>query len=127
MNPAPAFLRFRDASRQRGIAIVSLVVLVIVIGFVAIVVLRVVPTFVEYRATLSAVKRAQASANTVVEIQKAFDRSATIDDITAVSGKDLDITKVNDDIVVSFAYTKKITLFGPVSLTIDYAGSSKTL
>lgn len=105
----------------------SLVVLVLLIGFAAIVALQVVPTFVEYRETLSAVKRAQASANTVIEIQKAFDRSAAIDDITAVTGKDLDITKVNDDIVVSFAYTKKITLFGPVSLTIDYAGSSKSL
>ena len=106
---------------------VSLVVLVILIGFVAIVVLRVVPTFVEYRAALSAIKRAQASANTVIEIQKAFDRSAAIDDITVLSGKDLDITKVNEDIVVSFAYTKKIPLFGPVSLTIDYAGTSKSL
>lgn len=108
-------------------SIVSLVVLVIVIGFLFIVAARVVPTFVEYRAALSAVKKAHASANTVIEIQKAFDRSATIDDITALSGKDLDITKVNDDIVVSFAYTKKISLFGPVSLTIDYAGSSKAL
>ena len=44
-----------------------------------------------------------------------------------MSGKDLDITQVNDDIVVAFAYTKKIPLFGPVSLTIDYAGSSKAL
>ncbi len=127
MRPFPTFQRVRDASRQRGISIVSLVVLVIVIGFVFIVVARVVPTFVEYRAALSAVKKAHASANTVIEIQKAFDRSATIDDITALSGKDLDITKVNDDIVVSFAYTKKISLFGPVSLTIDYAGSSKAL
>ena len=101
--------------------------MVLLIGFVAIVALRVLPTVVEYRATLSAIKRAQATANTVIEIQKAFDRSAAIEDITAVSGKDLDITKVNDDIVVSFAYTKKIPLFGPVSLTIDYAGSSKAL
>ena len=118
-------LRLRAPSRQAGITILGLVVLVILIGFVFIVAARVVPTFVEYRAALSGVKKAQASANTVVEIQKAFDRSAAIDDITAVSGKDLDITKVNDDIVVSFAYTKKISLFGPVSLTIDYAGSSK--
>ena len=127
MIPSQAFPRFRDASRQRGITVIGLVALVILIGFVAIIALRVVPTFVEYRAAVSAVKRAHASANTVVEIQKAFDRSAAIDDITAISGKDLNITRVNDDIVVAFAYTKKITLFGPVSLTIDYAGSSKSL
>ena len=129
MISAPTFASscFRNASRQRGISIVGLVVLVMLVGFVAILGLRVLPTVVEYRAVLSAVKRAQANANTVIEIQKAFDRSAAIEDFTAVSGKDLDITKVNDDIVVAFAYTKKIPLFGPVSLTIDYAGSSKAL
>ena len=102
-------------------------VLVVVLGFIAIAALRVAPTFIEYRAIQSAVKKAKASGTTVVEIQKAFDRSAAIDNITTLGGKDLEITKEDQDIVVSYAYTKKIPLFGPVSLTIDYAGSSKTL
>ena len=88
--------------------------------------LRVLPTFVEYRAIQSAIRKAHASATTIPEIQKAFDRSAAIDDITVLTGKDLDITKVDDDLVISYAYTKKIPLFGPVSLTIDYAGNSKS-
>lgn len=115
------------ALRQRGISIVGLLLLVVLLGFLAIVGLRVVPTFVEYRAILSAVKKAKASASTPVEMQKAFDRSAAIDDIATMSGKDLDIAKVDDDYVISFAYVKKIPLFGPVSLTIDYTGSSKSL
>ena len=115
------------ARRQRGASIVALLLLVVIIGFLVVLGMRIVPTFVEYRAAVSAVKKAQASANTVTEIRKAFDRSAAIDDITTISSKDLDIAKVNDDIVVSFAYTKKISLFGPVSLTIDYVGSSKSL
>lgn len=118
---------FRALARQRGISIVGLIVLVVLIGFLAIVGMRVLPTFVEYRAIQSAVKKAKASGNTVVEIQKAFDRSAAVDDISTLAGKDLDIAKVDDDIVVAYAYTKKIPLFGPVSLTIDYAGSSKSL
>ena len=116
-----------SARRQRGVSIVGLVVIVVVIGFVAIVGMRVLPTFVEYRAIQSGVKKARAAGNTVVEIQKAFDRSAAVDDISTLTGKDLDISKVDDDIVVAFAYTKKIPLFGPVNLTIDYAGSSKSL
>ena len=114
-------------SGQRGISIVGLLLLVVVIGFLGIVGLRVLPTFVEYRAIQSAVKKAKASANTVPEMVKAFDRSATIDDITTLAGKDLDFKKIDDDIVISYAYTKKIPLFGPVNLTIDYAGNSKSL
>ena len=113
--------------RQHGMSLVGMVIVLVVLGFFAVIGMKVLPTFVEYRAAVSAVKKARASGNTVAEIQKAFDRSAAIDDITTINGKDLDITKVNDDIVVAFAYTKKIELFGPVSLTIDYAGSSKAL
>lgn len=116
-----------QARRQEGLSLLGMVLVLVVIGFFAVIGMKVMPSFVEYRAALSAVKKAHASATTVPEIQKAFDRSAAIDDITTISGKDLDITKVNDEIVVAFAYTKKIELFGPVSLTIDYAGSSKTL
>ncbi len=123
---APAVLRASSA-RQRGISIVGLIFIVAVLGFLAIVGLRVAPTFVEYRAIQSAVKKAKASANSVSEIQKAFDRSAAIDDITTLTGKDLDIQKTADDLLVSFAYNKKIPLFGPVSLSIDYAGNSKSL
>lgn len=101
--------------------------MIVILGLLAVVGMRVLPTVVEYRAIVSAVKKAKTGPQTVPEIQKAFDRSAAVDDITTLSGKDLDIAKVNDDYVISFAYTKKIPLFGPVSLTIDYAGSSKSL
>ncbi len=113
--------------RQRGLSLIGLVVLVILIGFGFILAMRITPTFVEYRAVNSAIKKAKASANTIPEIQKAFDRSAAIDDITVLTGKDLDIQKVNDDYVISYAYTKKIPLFGPVNLTIDYSGNSNSL
>ena len=127
MPPSPRTAFAPPVSRQRGLSIVGLIFLVVILGFLAIVGMRIVPTFVEYRAIQSAVKKATASASTIPEMQKAFDRSAAIDDITQFTGKDLDYTKVDDDIVISFAYTKKIPLFGPVSLTIDYSGSSKSL
>lgn len=115
-----------DVARQRGLSIVGLVVLIVLIGVLFVVGARVLPTFIEYRAIQGAVKKA-STQNSVVEIQKAFDRSAAIDDITSVTAKDLEITKVNEEIVISYAYTKKVPLFGPVSLSIDYSGNSKSL
>ena len=114
-------------ARQRGLSLISLVVLVVLIGFFGVLALRVVPTFVEYRAITSAVKKAAAGAHTVPEILTQFQRSSDIDDITAITPKDLNIQKTDDGFVISFAYTKKIPLFGPASLTIDYSGSSKSL
>ena len=124
-SPRPAL---PDAvSRQRGLSIFGLIIVVALLGCIALVGMRVLPTFVEYRAIQSAVKKAKAGGGTVADMVRAFDRSAAIDDITTMTGKNLDYTKVDDDIVISFAYVKKIPLVGPVSLTIDYSGSSKSL
>jgi Domain of unknown function (DUF4845) len=130
-HPGPRFGSARSglldrARHERGLSLVSMVVLVVVVGFVAVIALRVVPTFVEYRAITSAVKKSK-DAPSVAAIQQQFDRSAAIDNIDAISAKDLDVQKTDDGFVISFAYTKKIPLFGPVSLTIDYSGNSKSL
>ena len=61
---------------------------------------------------------------TVADIRKAFDKRTQVDDITVLTGQDLEITKEGNDVVVSFAYPQKITLFGNVSLLIDFAGAS---
>ena len=127
MNTPPRPALSNAVSRQRGLSIVGLIVVVALLGCIALVGMRVLPTFVEYRAIQSAVKKAKAGGGTVADMVRAFDRSATIDDITTLTGRDLDYTKVDDDIVIAFAYVKKIPLVGPVSLTIDYSGSSKSL
>jgi hypothetical protein len=46
--------------------------------------------------------------------------------IKSISGKDLEITKENDKVVIRFAYDSEIELMDPVFLLIKYKGSSKT-
>lgn len=112
---------------QRGISLIGLLLTAIVVAFISLVVMRVVPTFVEYQNIKKAVVRAvSASGNNGADaIRNAFDRSQAIDDFEAVSGKDLLIERgQNDQLKVSFAYEKRISLFGPVSLVIEYQGDS---
>jgi hypothetical protein len=61
----------------------------------------------------------------VAEVRSSFDKAAQIDDITSITGKDLDVTKQGDKIVVSFAYNKEIPIGGPAYLLLKYAGRSK--
>jgi len=79
---------------------------------------------VEYQATLKAVQKASAG-NTVTEVRQIFDKAAQIDDINSISGKDLDISKDGDRVVVKFAYKREIHMFGPAYLLLKYAGQSK--
>lgn len=116
--------RLPSLRRERGVSMLGILVICVVIVLVAIGALKVVPTYLEFRSIKAAATAARDGGKTVLEIQKAFDRAATVNDITTISGKDLEITKEGNNIVVSFKYDKKVHLFYNVSLLIEYAGSS---
>jgi hypothetical protein len=88
---------------------------------------RAVPTVLEYRTIRNMVDRIAASPPpTVAGIREAFEKQREIDyTVDAITGKDLSITKENDKVVISFAYTKEIELIAPVFLVIKYEGRSK--
>jgi hypothetical protein len=89
--------------------------------------MKVVPTINEFTTIRSAVdKVARDGGGTVPEIRAAFDRQKDIEySIKSISGADLEVTKVNDKVVVSFAYDSVIELYDPVYLVIKYQGRSK--
>jgi len=81
----------------------------------------------EYATIQRAVERIAATQPaTVAEARAAFDRQKDIEySITAVTGKDLVITKENDKVVISFRYDKEVPIYGPVYVLIKYEGRSK--
>jgi hypothetical protein len=126
MRLPSASLSPRRAS-ARGLSLIGLVFWAVVISFAALITLRVLPTVNEYLTIDKAVdKVAHAGGSSVPELRAAFDRVKQIEySISSISGKDLEITKNNDRIVIGFAYDKEIELFGPVYLLIKYRGQSK--
>ena len=117
----------RPPRRQRGLTLFGLLFWAIVVGAVAYLVLRVFPTVNEYLTIKRSIEKvAAASPNTVAEVRAAFDRQKEIEySISSISGKDLEVTKENDKIVIGFAYDKEIPIYGPVFLLIKYEGRSK--
>ena len=98
----------------------------IVIGFLGYVAVRTFPTVLEYMAVQRTVdKIAAAPPGTVPEIRNAFDRQRDVDGIQTISGKDLDIGKVNDRVVIRFSYEREVPLGGPAYLLLKYQGRSK--
>jgi hypothetical protein len=112
---------------QRGITLFGLMFWAIVVGFLALLTMRVLPTLNEFFTIQKAVKKiANDGGSTVPEIRNAFEKQKEIEySIQSISGKDLVITKENDKVVVSFAYDKEIELMKPVYLLIKYEGRSK--
>jgi len=119
--------KLTSSRRQRGVTLFGLMFWAILIGITALVVMRVLPTVTEYYTIQRAVdKIAKEGGGTVPEIRAAFEKQKQIEySITSISGKDLQITKENEQVVVSFAYDKEIELMPPVYLLIKYEGRSK--
>lgn len=111
-------------SNQRGISFIGLLFVGGVLAFGGVIAAQVAPTLMEYQTINKALGKAK-EGNSVGEIRSLFDKAATIDDIKAIAGKDLDISKQGDKVVISFAYNKEIHIGGPAYLLLKYSGSSK--
>lgn len=114
---------------QRGLTLVGMLLAAIVVMLAALGVLRVVPALLEYATIKNDVNALVASGElrnaSVAEVRRAFEKRTEVDDITAISPSDLEIGKEGGELTIYFSYTKKIPLFGPVNLTIDFQGASK--
>jgi len=111
-------------NRQRGISFIGILFVGGVIAFSAVIAAQVFPTLVEFQAITKAAQKA-AEGNTVPEVRQIFDKAAAIDDIKSITGKDLEVGKNGDKVVVSFAYNKEIHIGGPAYLLLKYTGRSK--
>jgi len=120
-------VEFRKRRSQRGVTLFGLLFAAIAIGFIALVGLRVLPTMNEYFTIKRTIETIAASgATTVPEIRSAFEKQIQVEySIVSITGKDLEITKVNEKVVIAFAYNKEIELMSPVFLLIKYQGRSK--
>ena len=117
----------RPRTAQRGLTLFGLLFWALAAGFVGYLLVRVLPTVNEYVTIQRAIDKIAADQPaTVAEARASFDRQKDVEfSISAVSGKDLEVTKENDRVVLAFAYDKEIPVMGPVYILIKYQGRSK--
>ena len=115
------------AKRQRGLSLIGLLFWAILISAVALVAMKVLPSLNEYFTIQRAVnKLASSGATTVAEVRNGFERQKDIEySVSSIGGKDLDVSKENDRLVIRFGYDKEIELVDPVFLVIKYRGRSQ--
>ena len=115
------------AGGQRGLSLIGLLFWAVLIASVALLAMKVLPSLNEYFTIQRAVnKLASSGATTVAEVRNAFERQKDIEySISSIGGKDLDITKENERLVIRFGYDKEIELIDPVFLVIKYRGRSQ--
>lgn len=113
---------------QRGVSLNGMLIGSVIFVLLALLAMKVLPEWMEYGKILKVVKATAGDSSvkeaTIPDVRAAYDKRADIDLIKSVTGQDLDITKDDGGLVISFAYTKKVPLFYNVSLVFDFEGSS---
>ena len=112
------------AAPQRGVTLFGLLFWAVIIGFLALIGMRVLPALNEYFTIKRTVNKIASGANkTVPEIRSEFEKQKDIEySIVSITGKDLIITKENEKVVVAFKYDKEVELVTPVYLLIKFEG-----
>jgi hypothetical protein len=114
-------------SKQRGVSFLVVFLIGMVLALAAVGAMKIGPAYSEFmtvKKTIMAVAASEGRTGSVNEIRKAFDRRASIDNITAVTAGELEISKDGGEVVIAIAYAKKIPLFANVSVCIDFAAST---
>lgn len=113
---------------QRGFGLNTIMIGGVVVALSALLAMKVLPDWIEYGKLVKVLKATAADTSlkdaSVAQVRAAYARRAEIDEIKNVSAQDLDITKDGGDLVISVEYSRKIPLFGNVSLVFDFEGSS---
>jgi len=119
--------RILSSRSQRGVTMFGLLFWAVLVGAVSVVAIKLFPVVTEYQTITRMVnKLAREGGSTVPEIRMSFDRYSTVEyGVESITARDLEISKEDDKVVISFAYDKEIELFDPVYLVLKFKGRSK--
>jgi hypothetical protein len=128
MPHLPSPVRRSRRSSQRGMSVLALLFVAIVVGFFALMAIRVFQPVNEYLTIRKAVnqimKSGPASAG---DVRKAFDRQKEIEySIQSIESKDLVITQNGERLTTRFAYNVEVPIVEPVFLLIKFDGEASS-
>ena len=115
-------------AKQQGVTVVGMVLIAAGIVFVAVIGLKLIPAYVEFATIQNHLRELARAPDTQTatprDIMFAYNRRAQIDNITAIDGRDLEISREGGNVVLSAFWEKRIKLVGNVSACIDFEASS---
>ena len=114
----------RNLQSQRGVSLSGLIVGLGLIFFVAVLGMRVFPSVMEFRSAKEGLAAAKRMGGTPNEMRNAFNKHADINMIDSIAGKDLIVTKNNNEVELAFDYEKRIDLFANAYLGLHFAATT---
>lgn len=114
--------------RQKGLSLSGFLLWSVVLIFVALLGFKLGPPYVEYmtiKGQLTAIANdpeARSGVRAIVEDR--FSRRSAIENITSITGKDIQIAKEGDRVILSADYTVCVPVVFNIRACMDYSASS---
>jgi hypothetical protein len=118
----------RSRHRQSGLTIVGFVFVAIVVLSIAMIGFRVMPSYIEYFSVEKTLRQTLTGARdnaTIAELRKDFDLKASADYIDSVRGRDLELSKEGNELVLTAAWNTQLHLVGNVSILLEFEASAR--
>jgi len=115
-------------ARQRGLSFTGFILGAFLLVLLSVTGLKVMPVYMQYATinnlftTISNDPDMQNASPG--EVRASFEKRASIDDITAITPRDIDIVIEGGKPVLSASYSVKVPLVANISLTIDFEPTS---
>ena len=111
---------------QHGLTMTGFLVTAVILVVTALLGFQIGPPYMEYYTIKKQIKLVanELTATDRRAVENAFDRRATVENITAISARDLEIAKDGDKIILSVEYAVKVPLAGNLSACMDFNVSS---
>ena len=113
--------------KQQGLTLIGFIFMAALVGGAGILIFRSIPIYNEYFTLQRILKSIDLGNNdaTPGNIRQQFDLKASADYVYEAKSRDLQITKENGRIVISYPYTRTVPLGGNVSLLFEFEANNR--
>ena len=115
-------------TKQRGISLSGLLMWSVVLVMVAILGMKLAPAYIEYASIQKALVGIASDPNfkdtRPRQIRESFLKRSQVDDIKAVTGKDIEIKKDNEQRTLEINYSVIVPVVANISLFIEFNATS---
>ena len=113
--------------RQSGLTLIGFSLVAGLLALIGVECLRAYPLYLEYYEIQKGLKRVAESGNDAVEVRKAFDKFASVNNITSITGQDVKVSRTDAGVVASAAYYAWAHLVGNIYVVISFKASSRPM
>jgi len=111
------------SKRQRGMSIISLIIGIAVIGFLAVIFMRLLPLYLDYNAIKSSMESVAAEVPpnaSINEVRKRLNKNLEINSVSVVKGVDFELVKDGEIGVIYIEYEARATFIANIEFVVTF-------